>query len=76
MLPWGIISCEANGPGAELHEQICHIDGNVKEVVGIALEKYDEALHARKLCGKEKKEARKIVEHAKGVPSLWNGDGS
>jgi hypothetical protein len=67
---------EANPPGAELHIRICCIDGNVKEIVGIAIEKYDEALHARKPCGKESKEARKIVGHAGDILSFWSGDGS
>lgn len=67
---------EANPPSAELHEQIQHIDVNLKDVVTIAVEKYDVAVHAGKLCRKEKKEARGGVVKAKGVLKFWNGDGS
>lgn len=44
--------------------------------MGIAVQKYDEAVHAGRLCGREKRQARRIVEHTKGVLKFWKGDGS
>jgi hypothetical protein len=62
-------------PDEMLHGKIRELDAQANLMVGIAIDKYDEIIHARKICEREKKDAREMMEYAKRALSDLHGEG-
>jgi len=60
----------------ELHEQMRELDIRASAMVELAVDKYDEIMHARKICEREKKYAREMMEYAKRALTDIHGEGA
>jgi hypothetical protein len=64
----------ASSLDVEFHEQIRELDTQASTMVEIAIDKYDEVMHARKICEREKKYAREMMEYAKRALTDIHGE--